>query len=132
MLKNAFGYMTKGSRISFDDVSEGAWYYDAVYALAENGIVSGIQTHLFGVGSRITRQDMAVMAYRCISGGSGEKIREYESFADDDDISEYAREAVKEMYCMGYISGTDNGMFAPQGSATRAQAAYLINAITQD
>lgn len=132
MLKNAFGYMTKGSRISFDDVSEGTWYYDAVYALAENGIVSGIQTHLFGVGSRITRQDMAVMAYRCISGGSGEKIREYESFADDDDISEYAREAVKEMYCMGYISGTDNGMFAPQGSATRAQAAYLINAITQD
>ena len=43
-----------------EDVKEDAWYY-----IAQNlGVVQGIGDNKFGIGSNITRQDMAVMAYR--------------------------------------------------------------------
>ena len=129
LLQKAFGYEIQGTRISFDDVAEDAWYADAVYALAENGIASGTGPHLFGVGGTITRQDMAAMLWRCAETAAVERVRDYTGFTDEDSIAEYAAEAVEEMYCRGLLNGMEDGSFRPQEGTTRAQAAYLINSI---
>ena len=35
------------SKIKFNDVLEGSWYYDAVYAMAEAGVVEGVEDDMF-------------------------------------------------------------------------------------
>ena len=47
-------------------------------------------------------------------------------FADSNDISEYAKEAVSALTEKGIINGLSDGSFAPLSSLTRAQAAQLI------
>ena len=49
-------------------------------------------------------------------------------FSDADEISEYAIESVKSMVGNGYIQGT-NGRINPQGNATRAEVAVLLDRI---
>jgi len=127
LLQNAFNFSAKGKRLSFDDVKHGDWYADAVYLLADNEIVSGVGNHIFGVGQKITRQDMAVMIYRCVKDKLPEKTKEYTDFADEAEIAEYAKEAVTAMYECGVINGMGEGTFQPSGSATRAQAAFILN-----
>ena len=46
-----------------EDVKEDVWYYKYSYR-TKSGVVQGIGDNKFGIGSNITRQDMAVMAYR--------------------------------------------------------------------
>ena len=47
-------------------------------------------------------------------------------FADNDEISDYAREAVSALAGSGIIDGVGDNTFAPNQTATRAQTAKLI------
>jgi len=47
-------------------------------------------------------------------------------FADDRDISNYAKEAIYTLKTMGIINGVDADNFAPLATATRAEAAVMI------
>ncbi|MBP3362169.1 MAG: S-layer homology domain-containing protein [Clostridia bacterium] len=127
MLHRAFGKSAERTRTSFDDVAEDAWYGEAVYALADSGIINGTGAHIFGVGSLISRQDMAVMIYRAVQ--APEAVREYQGFTDEELIGGYALEAVTKLFEAGIINGMDNGAFEPLGKTTRAQAAYILNLI---
>ncbi len=129
MVSKAFGFSPKNTRTSFDDVPWGAWYENSVYALAENGIVSGIEKHKFGTGMTITRQDMAVILYNVIKDGSVEYVRDYKDFKDQSKIAGYAKDAVKTMYEAGFVSGMEDGTFAPTSGTTKAMAAYMIYSI---
>lgn len=108
----------------FSDVESGSWYESYVASAARENIVSGIGDKLFGVGCEIKRQDAAVIIARCL--GVADVESDY-TFADDADISDYARQAVYNLYAAKIVSGTDNGNFDPMGSLTRAQAAVMIN-----
>ena len=73
----------------------------------------------------ITREEAAVMIYRCISSEvnlTGEPLQ----FTDSSEISQYALEAVAALSGQGIISGMGNGCFEPRGVTTRAQAAVLV------
>ena len=48
------------------------------------------------------------------------------SFGDSASVSAYALEAGRWAVGEGLISGTDAGLLAPQGSATRAQVATIL------
>ena len=112
----------------FIDVDESDYYADAVMAFQSLGIVSGQDESTFGVGSHITRQDMAVMCYRLARylGISTEADGDGVSFVDGDDISDYAREAVEISQKLGLVSGDDRGNFNPLNTATRAESAKII------
>ena len=129
MVSKAFGFKTNNSRPTFDDIPNGAWYENSVYALADNDIVSGIERHIFGVGRTITRQDMAVILFRVIDGGSVERVRDYKTFADQSKISSYAIDAVNKMYEAGFVNGFEDGTFRPADGTTKAMAAYMIYSI---
>ena len=124
MIVKAFDLKTDGT-IEFADVKPADWFYDYVNAAFNNNIVRGYGDS-FGVGEKITRQDMAVMVYNAISDKK-EFAENGEKFADDADIADYAREAVYYLKNAGIINGVGDGRFDPKGINTRAQAAVVIN-----
>ena len=111
-------------KTGFEDVPEDAWYAEYVGSLVSSGVTNGIDDKHFGVGQPITRQDMAVMIFRALNGGSGE-YKETE-FSDREDISEYASNAVNFMSENGYITGYEDGSFKPLNSITRAETAVVL------
>jgi len=127
LLVLAAGIETDGE-VSFEDVSKDAWHYKYIAAAKNSGIVNGVSEQLFGTGTKITRQDMTVMIYNACKtvGKTFENASQELGFADADIISDYAKEAVKQLCEAGIIKGRDNNMFAPVGNATRAEAAEII------
>ena len=117
---------------SFDDVSDGEWYAEFVKKACGEGIINGIGENIFGTGMNITREDMAVIAYRtALKSG---KLKESERvsgfiFADDEQISDYAKTAVYALYDAGIINGVSEDEFAAKDYLTRAQAAKIIYGI---
>lgn len=126
MIISAFNIPAQKSDVVFDDVSETFWAAEYIYNAQSNGLVNGISENTFGVGTPISRQDMAVIMnrvidYKAIAVSSGSV-----QFADEDEISEYAREAVSRLGGAGIVNGLPNGSFNPFGSLTRAEAAKVI------
>lgn len=112
--------------LPFDDVEYGAWYYTYLETAYSLGIVKGVSADCFGLGTEISRQDMAVLIYNaCIdaamSFGSEEK-----TFADHDSIAGYAQKAVAVLGGNGIINGRDDGSFNPTATATRAEAVKML------
>lgn len=124
---NAVGVIPIGNlENTFTDVKENSWYEKYILTAVESGYVSGMGENLFGTGECISRQDAAVILYRIIKDTKREKQRAYPGFADDENISEYAKEAVKCMFEYSIINGAEGNMFNPQNNLTRAEAAKMI------
>ncbi len=108
------------------DCVKGSWYYPFVSAAKANNLVNGISNDMFGVGQQVTRQDMAVMIYRALQNMGivlgGNAI----PFADKNEISAYAEEAVAALSGVGIINGLADGSFAPLKGTTRAEAAVIF------
>jgi hypothetical protein len=128
MITGAFSCIDESAEVDFSDVSVSDWFYSYVASAYNQGIVNGISDTEFGSGLKITRQDMAVMAYRAVQkfGRRLDNTDSGERFADDEYIRDYARDAVYAMRAAGIISGTGNGAFEPDMYATREQAAKII------
>lgn len=118
----------KNATINFTDVNSDDWYYDAICAAYENGIINGVSEDEFGVGGYITRQDAATILNRVskekINGNL--PIKTAYKFADDNTISDYAKNSVYTMYHAGIINGIGNDIFAPAECCTRAQTAKMV------
>ncbi len=128
MLMRAFGEDTTAAAASFTDVASDQWYTVPIGKAVALGVANGYDDGSFGLNDNITREDMMVMAYRTTTAlgiAIPEKIA-YASFADQDDISDYAVEAIEKMYCAEIINGVGGGMLDPKGYADRAQSAKII------
>ncbi len=126
MLNNAFSLPAYEGDAVFTDVPADSWYYSAVMAAYQAGIVKG-SGDLFNPDSLVTRQDMAVFAYRAAQyEGLSADDPTGEGFDDDADISDYAKDSVYAMRALGIINGMTETTFSPLGNATRAQAATII------
>ncbi len=111
----------------FLDVDGKEWYAGYINKAIELELVSGISDDYFGTGMNITRQDIAVILARCAKlKGITLPTKKNTVFTDEQNISEYAREAVKMLADAGIINGNENGEFAPARFATRAETARLI------
>ena len=115
--------------MDFADVDPAAWYGEAVRWASSLRIASGYGDGRFGPDDPITREQLAVMLYQYawnmgydLTGG-GMALRE---FADYEAISPYALEALDWAVNAGIISGTGDSALSPQGRATRAQTAVML------
>ena len=111
---------------AFTDVPGGSWYEEYVGGALSAGIVSGISDDLFGTGLNISRQDMSVMIYNVLKANGITAEASDEVFADDAVIKDYAKEGVYALRALGIVDGRGDNEFAPQGNATRAEAAVII------
>ena len=133
MLMRVFELIGNDAVCSYTDVEDGAWYYPAIAMASAMGIVKGMGDGSFGIGQQISRQDMAVMAKRlidCIGMELPDK-RDYQMFADNDAIAQYAAEAVTALYQGEIINGMSENLFQPGGTANRAQAAVIIDKLLE-
>lgn len=123
ILWNHAGKPAAAARSTFPDVPASEWYAAAVDWASENGIVSGYSDGRFGPNDSVTREQFAVMLWRFAGSpaASGTELR----FTDADKVSGYALNAIRWAAENGIISGS-GGQLAPQGLATRAQAAQML------
>lgn len=126
MIVNAFGFKDSAD-IDLTDVDAEAWYYEFICRAVNAGIIKGNPDGTFGIGKGITREDMAVIIFRCINETKSQNGDI--NFADTDEISEYAKEAVNALAKLGIIKGTPAGAFAPKAFASRAETAVIIERI---
>lgn len=132
LLVNTFNLADMTATSSFTDVSDrDAWYYMYIASAEKAGVTSGRGDGTFGIGDDVTREEMATLVYRA-AVASGVKLPLYTqsviNYSDVDTLSAYAIEAVKALTDNGIMSGSD-GKFSPKDSASRAQAAVVINNI---
>ena len=128
LLSRMDGITPSGAKSSFKDVPAGQWYTDAVIWASENGIVSGYDNGNFHPHAHLTREQLCTLILRYTnylgktlpSGSSGEP------FADASYINSYAREGVNACKNAGLVNGKDGNKFDPQGGATRAEVAAII------
>ena len=114
------------SENTFADVADD-WYKPYVLTAKNLGIVNGVTDTMFGIGQKITRQDMAVMITRTIEKlGITIEENEVDSFADNHKVTDYATEAVEYMKSIGLIEGYNNE-YRPHDNLTRAEAAKVIS-----
>ena len=115
--------------MDYADVAQGQWYSEAIRWAASEGIVGGYGNGLFGTNDPITREQLVTMLYRYAQAKGydttqgGMAIREY---ADFEQISGYAVEAMTWAVNTGIINGTSSTTLSPQGAATRAQVATIL------
>lgn len=122
MLVKAFDITSEGED-AFDDVSSSDWFYEFVKTAKNSGMINGNENNEFMPNDFVTRQDAAVMIFRCLNMNEAADIS---LFDDDAEIAEYAKAAVYAMKEKDIISGTDNNLFEPHTFATRAQCAKMI------
>lgn len=119
----------ENAETSFKDVDKDKWYYSYIASAQSMNLINGISDSEFGVGEKITREDMAVMVVRLVSTLAGKElpqVNEKVSFKDDGTIQNYAKESVYAMQRAGIINGYMDQTFAPDALATRAEAAKII------
>ncbi|MEN6316360.1 MAG: S8 family serine peptidase [Clostridiaceae bacterium] len=137
----------KSGSQAFKDVKAGEWFAPFAAWACENGIVSGYGNGLFGPYDDINREQLTLIMYRYAiymkydvsadrespgrSGGSGDTgdIGGSDSlsvFSDAGNISGWARDAADWAVGVGLISGRPGNIFDPQGVATRAEVAVII------
>ncbi|MDL2273567.1 S-layer homology domain-containing protein [Oscillospiraceae bacterium OttesenSCG-928-G22] len=113
---------------NFEDLTQD-WYAKAVAWASENGIVGGYDAETFGPDDNITREQAAVILERYMAFA---KINiattdEYRIFADEDDISDYAKNAIQLMNKLGIMNGVGENTINPQGDASRAEVAAMLH-----
>lgn len=127
MLYKAFALKAHTTASPFNDVSTDDWYFNAIMAAYDSAVTKGDPSGNFNPNALVTRQDMAVFAYRAVSSlPVTAYVITSTLFDDHASISDYAVEAVYSMRAKGVINGMTNTTFDPRSTATRAQAAHII------
>ena len=112
---------------AFDDVKADAYFAPYVAWAVEAGITNGVSETAFNPYKPVSRQEMAVMLYRFCALQGIELERNSEiTFADADQISGYAAEAVEALVASGLLEGSTENTFEPRADALRAQVAAVL------
>ena len=109
----------------FADV-EGEWYATAVNWAANVGVVNGYEDNTFKPNTAITREQLAaiLMNYASYKGEDVSNRADLTSYTDQP--SAWAEEAMQWAVAEGLISGVTTDTLQPQGAATRAQVAAIL------
>lgn len=120
---------SKDFKSLFKDVKPSSYYSNAVSWAASNGIVNGVSEGCFAPESKITREQILTMLLRYIDYSEIKySINEdIVIFKDEDEISDYAKNAVKILYKLGIVSGKGYKIIDPKGFATRAEVAAILH-----
>ena len=114
---------------SFIDVKDNAYYMSYIEWANKNNIAGGIGDYKFEPDQSVTREQMAFIInnYAKNLGYTLPGVHAENTFADNDEISSYAKEAVKQMQAAGIISGKNGNLFNPQGTVTRAEMSAVLH-----
>ncbi|QAY65384.1 immunoglobulin-like domain-containing protein [Paenibacillus protaetiae] len=125
MLVNALQLQGSGEQLSFNDASDiGTWAKDAVSIAVQAGIIGGYEDGTFRPNATINRAEMAVMIARALKLTASSASAS--PFEDENQIPQWAKDAIHALEEQGLLEGRDGNQFAPNGTATRAEAAAAL------
>ena len=124
ILYNRAGAPAVSGGSGFSDVDSGAWYANAVIWAEQSGVAAGYSDGTFRPNNQVTRQQLAVMLWRC-AGSPAATSRELR-FADAGEAGAYALEALRWAAEKGVINGYGDGRLKPKERTTRVQAAQML------
>ncbi|AVM68817.1 hypothetical protein C3V36_05940 [Lachnospiraceae bacterium oral taxon 500] len=112
--------------IPFSDVNTNAYYAQHVAWGAALGLMKGFEDGTFRPEAKITREQAAVIFANFLKD---KKLPEspVTAFGDEENISGWAKEAVKKAAALGLLKGKDGGRFAPKDVLTRAEMAQILD-----
>ena len=110
----------------FADVDDNDWYATAVNWAANVGVVNGYEDNTFRPNTAITREQLAaiLMNYAAYKGEDVSNRADLTSYTDQP--STWATETMSWAVAEGLISGVTADTLQPQGAATRAQVAAIL------
>ena len=119
---------------TFKDVPAGAWFTNAVAWAAADGIVKGYNADTFGPNDNVTREQIATILFRYAEkkGYDVSKRGDLSSYADDADISDWAKDAMAWANAAGLIVGRDGNKLAPKANITRAEDATVLKRLCEN
>ncbi len=109
------------------DVVKGSYYASAVNWAVDNHIIYGYNNGKFGVGDKITREQVCTILYRYMNSPdvSGFEIV-LSPFTDSNRISSFSKDAIVWALKNGIISGKNPTTLAPTTTASRAEIATIV------
>lgn len=121
------GHLNEGE-FYYGDTDYDTWYSDAVSWVTIKGLMTGFGEGRFGPDAPVTREQMALTLYNYA------KMYKYDTrakgdisvFADGDSVSYWAEEAMIWAVGAGLISGRQDNLLCPTGTATRAEIAQIF------
>lgn len=119
-----------GEGSAFPDVPDGQWYTDAVAWCAQTELMTGYGGGLFGPGDPVTREQLVTVlhryaAYRGLDVSVGEDTNIL-SYTDALDVAEWAVPGFQWACGADIVGGKPDERLDPQGTATRAELAAVL------
>ncbi|WP_324823880.1 GLUG motif-containing protein [Sinanaerobacter sp. ZZT-01] len=131
LYERSYGSISENGSVSattsFYDVNANGYYAKYVAWGNENGLIKGVGENLFAPNEKVTREQMAVVMLNFATYLKKTKVVDSSlTYADSTSISSWAIDGAK--YCQEtkVITGREGGSFIPQGNATRAEVAAVI------
>ena len=123
--------VTTAQAAGFADVDDNDWYATAVNWAANVGVVNGYEDNTFRPNTAITREQLAaiLMNYAACIGEDVSNRADLANYTDQP--STWAQEAMQWAVAEGLISGVTNDQLQPQGNATRAQVAAILQRLLE-
>ena len=108
--------------ISFKDVKENDWFYDAVSYAVENGLMSGMSEDIFAPNTPLTREMLAVVLYNVEGQPEGTEANTFTDVKGD----MWYTDAILWANENGIVAGYDNGAYGVGDLITREQFATIL------
>ncbi|MPM05111.1 hypothetical protein SDC9_51396 [bioreactor metagenome] len=108
--------------VTFSDVAEGAWYYDAVTFLAARGITTGTGGSAFSPDTALTRGQCIVMLLRALGIEPDSKAADNFSDAGNTYYTGYLAAAKR----LGISNGAGENRFVPENQIARQEMFTLL------
>ena len=118
--------VTTAQAAGFADVDDNDWYATAVNWAANVGVVNGYEDSTFRPNTAITREQLAaiLMNYAAYKGEDVSNRADLDGYTDQP--STWAEEAISWSVAEGLLTGVTADTLQPQGAATRAQVAAIL------
>ena len=119
--------VTSASDAGFSDVDD-EWFATAVNWAASVGVVNGFEDNTFRPNDAITREQLAAILcnYAAWKGEDVSARAELSRYSDAAAISSWATDVMRWAVAENLISGVTTDELQPQGAATRAQVAAIL------
>ena len=105
----------------FADVMD-AWYYDAVYAAYDAGLMNGVGEGLFAPNATLDRATLATVLYREAGEPAAKGTASFTDIAE----GQWYTDAVNWAAEQGVVNGYPDGTFRPEAPITRQEMATML------
>lgn len=129
ILVAALNLVDDNAAVSFADVDTNHWAKKYIASAVSSGITNGVSTTEFAPGGLVTREQAAVFTARAMAKCGVALEADENLFADDAQISDWARESVNNLKKLGILVGSGDNTVAPKANLSRAEAAKIIYSV---